>query len=132
MGSKEKPKPVVTEEMERQIIFGGALMKGTKLNISSESLPSRKSEEKSEKSSPTEDRDTHERSISPEESKSEQEIAEEKRKQEKEDRERKKKQEERDKMSREQKLAAVRREIELRFQEEELKRKRDKEAQKKH
>jgi len=130
--SKEKPKPVVTEEMERQIIFGGALMKGTKLNISSESLPSRKSEEKSEKSSPTEERDTHERSISPEESKSEQEIAEEKRKQEKEDRERKRKQEERDKMSREQKLAAVRREIELRFQEEELKRKRDKEAQKKH
>ena len=54
--SKEKPKPVVTEEMERQIIFGGALMKGTKLNISSESLPSRKSEEKSEKSSPTDDR----------------------------------------------------------------------------
>merc|ERR1712142_1422880 len=32
----------------------------------------------------------------------------------------------------EQKLAAVRREIELRFQEEELKRKGDKEAQKKH
>merc|ERR1711931_594590 len=107
--------------MERQIIFGGALMKGTKLNISSESLPSRKSE----KNSPTDDR--YDRSISPEESKSqdlkaEHENADEKKKQEKEDRERKLKQEERDKMSREQKLAAVRKEIELRFQEKELKR----------
>ena len=28
---KEKPKPVLTEEMERQIIFGGALLKGNNL-----------------------------------------------------------------------------------------------------
>jgi len=100
---KEKPRPVLTEELERQIIYGGALLKGKAKIKLDENDKEKESDSSSLKVKVDEERDKRE----------------------------KRKQEEREKLSREEKLSAVRKEIEMRFQEEELKRMRDKEAQKK-
>ena len=161
---KEKPRPVITEEMERQIIYGRAMPR--RLNSVSPSQEKEKvsfspedpvtnvgSDLKEKKAVPDSSQDKD--SISPEDKSkdsvslkdtdkskesvsSESEVlavetidAEKEAEREKEKRQEKRKQEERDRLSRNEKLAAVRREIELRFQEEELKRMKDKETQKK-
>ena len=110
---KDKPKPVLTEELERQIIYGGALLKGKGLV----------KEEGNAKVSPPPPNE------SPEEIKEltekEKTAYEEKRRREQWN------QDEKEKKSREAKLADIRKQIELRFQQEELERMKDKEAEKK-
>ena len=135
---KDKPKPVLTEEMERQIIYGGILLKTKGQVKARDSESDKKSPVESDKRSPAEsdkkspaesDKKSPAENVGEAFERTEERVESS---QEREDRERRerRRQEERDKLSREQKLSAVRREIEARFQEEELKRIQDKEAQK--
>jgi hypothetical protein len=53
LSDNSKPKPVLTEEMERQIIFGGALLKGSRLKSNSDNQkPEKESPKSAEKISP--------------------------------------------------------------------------------
>ena len=135
---KEKPsKPDLTEEMERQIIYGGFLKKrgkGKHEELSSNNQEERKEMKKEDFNKPAAEQEVkNEEKVEPVELKMKEEGPIEETIEQKQQRERREKriQDEKDKLTREEKLAAVRREIEMRFQEEELKRMRDKEVTKK-
>ena len=134
---KEKPKPDLTEEMERQIIYGGFLKRRGK-GKPEEFSPNNQEEERKEMKKedfiePEEQEVKSEVKVESVELKMKEEGPIEETIEQKQQRERREKriQDEKDKLTREEKLAAVRREIEMRFQEEELKRMRDKEVTKK-
>ena len=169
---KDKPKPVITEEMERQIIFGGALLKGKGLLSKSEESLSSKSEDITspvdpakktkgtppalQKVSPTTPPPKVSQTTPPlskvspttppsskvspttetpevqEEEEKEKELTDAEKKAIEDKRRREKwLQEEKEKRSRESALADIRKQIELRFQQEELERMKDKEAERK-